>query len=123
MPLQALLHKFISLLRIELEELEQDICDLLELWQRRKDSHEITNYVYLENKGLLLNEVGCVKELLGNIAAVDTSRYDSVEQMISDVDNMIDKRIRECAFPEVLHSLVKRRLEKVRQYITGSPLT
>jgi hypothetical protein len=122
MPLRALLHKFISLLRIELEELEQDIRDLLELWQRRKDSHEITNYVYLENKGLLLNEVSCVKELLDSIASVDTSRYDSVDQMIFDVDAMIAKRIRDCAFPEVLHSLVKRRLEKIRQYM-GSPLT
>ena len=120
MPMRALLNKFISIFRIELQDLEDDISDLLEILEKRKESHEITNYVYMENKGVLLNEFSGVKEVLDTLGDIDAYQYQSAEAMITDVKRMLDQRIEDCAFPEVVHSLVQRKFEKVRAYVMGT---
>jgi len=119
MPMRAALNKFIRIFRIELEDLEEDINDLLEILEKRRDSQEITNYVYMENKGILLNEIACVHELLDSISSIDANKYESVEAMIAEVRNMLDQRIQDCDFPEVVHSLVQRKFEKVSTYVIG----
>ncbi len=119
MPMRTALNKFISIFRMELEDLEEDINDLLEILEKRRDSQEITNYVYMENKGTLLNEIACVHELLESIRTIDANQYESVEAMIAEVKKMLDQRIQDCAFPEVVHSLVQRKFEKVSTYVIG----
>ena len=123
MSMRALLNKFISIFRIELQDLEADVNDLLDILEKRKDSREITNYVYLENKGLLLNEISCLDELLDSMSGIDAYKYESVEAMIADVGKMLDDRIEDGAFPEVVHGLVKRKFEKVCTYVMGSEKT
>jgi len=120
MPMRALLNKFISIFRIELQDLKEDISDLLEILEKRKDSQEITNYVYMGNKGVLLNEITCVEELLDSISAIDAYQYDSVEDMIADVRLMICSRIEECDFPDAVRNLVQRKFYKVVKYVTGA---
>ncbi len=119
MPQRAALNKFINIFRIELEDLEEDINDLLEILEKRKDSQEITNYVYMGNKGILLSEISCVRELLDTLSTIDAYQYESVEVMIAEVKKMLFERIRDCAAPEVVHHLVERKFEKVCTYVTG----
>jgi hypothetical protein len=119
MPQRAALNKFISIFRIELEDLEEDINDLLDILEKRKDSQEITNYVYMGNKGVLLNEINCVRELLDTLSTVDAYQYESVPLMIAEVRRMLDQRIRDCAAPEIVHGLVERKFEKVCTYVMG----
>jgi hypothetical protein len=120
MPMRAVLNKFISIFRIELEDLEEDINDLLEILEKRRDSQEITNYVYMGNKGVLMSEISCLRELLDTLSTIDANQYESVEAMISDVRNMLSRRIRDCAAPEAVHQLVERKFQKVCTYIMGS---
>jgi hypothetical protein len=121
MPMRALLNKFISIFRIELQDLEEDINDLLEILEKRKDSQEITDYVYIGNKGVLLNEIASIKELLDSISTIDAYQYESVEDMIADVHQMMDTRIRERDFPAVVRDLVQRKFDKVCRYVVGPP--
>ena len=116
--MQTRLRKFLSVLRIELEDLEGDLRALIDLYKARKDAHDITNYVYLENKSLLINELHCVADLLDSINEVDAARYGSVDEMIDDVERMIAERAKACAFPEVISTLVARKVAKVRKYVT-----
>lgn len=120
MPMRALLNKFISIFRLELEDLQEDINDLIKILEKRKDSQEITNYVYMENKGVLLNEIVSVQEILDSIRTIDACKYESVEDMITDVHQMIDMRIQEHDFPEVVRDLVQRKFDKVCTYVIGS---
>jgi hypothetical protein len=110
-------HEFIGFLKVELEDLESDIGDLLEICQRRKDNREITDYVYLENKTLLLNEIAALKSLIHSLDDLDTGKFVSQQEMFKEVDRLIQARTRESAFPEAVYSLVKRRLDKVVQYL------
>ena len=120
MPMRALLNRFISIFRIELQDLEEDINDLLEILEKRKDCREITNYVYMGNKCVLLNEIASVKELLDSISTIDAYQYESVEAMIADVGKILDQRIRDCDFPKVVNDLVQRKFDKVSKYVMGS---
>jgi hypothetical protein len=115
--MKDLLRRFLGILKVELEDLEDDIEDLLELCQRRKDHSEITDYVYQENKTLLLNEIAALKSLVHGLDGLDTGRFATQQQMIQEVDRLIRTRARESAFPEAVYSLVKRRLDKVAQYL------
>jgi len=112
-----LLHKFIGILKVELEDLEGDIVDLLEICQRRKDNREITNYVYLENKGLLLREIAGIKSLVQGLDAMDPRKFSSPQEMFREIDRQILKKTREGDFPEAVYSLVKRRLDKIAKYL------
>ena len=115
--MKDLLHKFLGILKVELEDLEEDIEDLLEICQRRKDNREITDYVYQENKTLLLNEIAALKSLIHSLDELDTGKFASQQEMFKEVDCLIHARTRESAFPEAVYSLVKRRLDKVVQYL------
>lgn len=117
MPMRAALNKFIAIFKIELQDLKDDISDLLGVLEKRRDSGEITNYVYLGNKGVLLNEIDGIEELLDRIAKIDAYQYASLEEMMDEVRRMIESRIQECAFPEVCRSLVGRKFDKVCRYI------
>jgi hypothetical protein len=117
MPQRAALNKFISIFRIELKDLEEDIKDLLVILEKRKISQEITNYVYMGNKGVLLNEISCVHELLDELGTIDAYSYESVDAMIADVKQKLDTRIADCSFPVALHNLVQRKMEKVCSYV------
>jgi len=119
MPQLAALNKFISIFRIELKDLEEDIKDLLEILEKRKISQEITNYVYMGNKGVLLNEISCVHELLNELSTIDAYRYENVDALIADVRKKLDTRIADCSFPDALHNLVQRKLEKVCTYVVA----
>jgi hypothetical protein len=112
-----LLRKFLGILKVELEDLESDIGDLLEVCQRRKDDSEITDYVYLENKTLLLNEIAALKSLIHGLDDMDTGNFAAPPQMIQEIDRLIRARTRESAFPEAVYRMVKRRLDKVAQYL------
>jgi hypothetical protein len=111
------LHRFLGILKVELEDLEEDVEDLLEVCQHRKDDREISDYVYLENKTLLLNEIAALKSLIHSLDDLDTGRFATQQQMFEEVDRLIHTRTRESAFPEAVYSLVKRRLDKVVQYL------
>ena len=115
--MKDLLHKFIGILKVELEDLESDIGDLLEICQRRKDNREITDYVYLENKTLLLNEIAALKSLIHSLDGLDTGKFSSQQEMFGEVDRLIHCKTRESVFPEAVYTLVKRRLDKVVQYL------
>ena len=117
MPMRAALDKFVSIFRIELKDLEEDIKDLLQILEQRKLDHQITNYVYMENKGLLLNEISCVHDLLDQLGDVDANQSENVEALIADIRTRLDSRITDCSFPDAVHSLVQRKLEKVCTYV------
>lgn len=118
MSLRKELHRFLDILLIEIEDLENDLLDLIQVATERLQRHEITNYVFLENKGLLLNELACLKSLMTALRDLDTSGYADMKQMVADVEERIRKRCRECGHPEAVFSLVKRRVDKVYKYLS-----
>ena len=114
--MRDLLRKYLGMLKLELEDLEAYLLDLLEACQRKKDNGKITNYVYLENKGLLLREIEGLRSLRQSMDSLDTAKFSSSQDMFREIDRRIREMTQEGDFPEAVYSLVKRRLNKIVQY-------
>ena len=52
-------------------------------------------------------------------STIDPYHYESVDAMIADVRKKLDTRITDCSFPDALHNLVQRKMEKVCTYVLG----
>ncbi len=53
----------LKVFKVELEETENDVTQLLEYYFQKLESDEITPYVWKENRALLNRELDCLKEL------------------------------------------------------------
>ena len=97
--MKDLLHKLLGFLRVELEDLEGDVTDLLEICQRKKDNREITNYVYLENKGLLLREIAGSKTWWTAWTTWTPGSSPTAQEMFREIDRRIQDKTRGVGFP------------------------
>ncbi len=109
--------KLIRILRIELEDLEDDIALLEETAEERREKHEITNYVLLENLALLKKESGCIQVLMDSIETLELDRYGSLEDAAAGLKEHFREMARENGFPGAVYRLVDRKIDKVVQYV------
>ena len=85
--------------------------------RRRKESGEITNYVFLENLAVLYHEISGVDNLVEVIDSVDPDSYEGLEDMIPDLERRIRHKMNRAHLAKPLYPLVKRKLEKVAEYV------
>ena len=109
--------KYLSILRIEIDDLIEDIGMIVEQCKRRKESGDITNYVFLENLAVLHKELLGVDNLVKILDDIDPERYAGLDEMIADIEKRIGDRIKSSHLAEALFPLVKRKLEKVARYL------
>ena len=77
---------FLKILKAELEDCLEDVEDLTNLYERRRDKEEITNYVFQENEALLSREFKGLKNIILSIDGLDSEGYASVEAFAAAVD-------------------------------------
>jgi hypothetical protein len=109
--------KFLQILKVELEELEDELIMFGEMHQQRERSGEITTYVFRENMNLIKNEISGLQEILRSVDSFVPARYRSFEEMVEDLDRKIKERLRESEHADAAYELVKRKLQKVHRYI------
>ncbi|OQY33089.1 MAG: hypothetical protein B6241_09085 [Spirochaetaceae bacterium 4572_59] len=108
---------FIKILRVELEEIENDINLLIELYQSRYEKHEITHYVQQENGALLEREISCLKKLLPVLSTFPTEEYQDNESFIAGLKVFLDNFVKENQFPHAVFLLAEHKIQKVVKYI------
>ena len=70
---------YLEILRIELEDLREDLQLLIDECQRNRENGKITDYVFLENVTLFKNELLGVDEFFKIIDTIDTAQYETLE--------------------------------------------
>ncbi len=118
MPLKR---KYLDILRIEIEDLTEDIGLVVNEYKRRRDREEITNYVFLENLAVLHNELLGVDNMMEMLDSIDPDAYDRLDDMVADIEIKIRNKIKDSYLAEALYPLVKRKLEKVSKYLAHAP--
>jgi len=109
--------KYISILDLELESLEEDIGLLIDDHKRRKEQGEITNYVLLENLALLQSQMNGIASFRHLLASIDPESYSDLNSLVRDIHSRIKAVMDKSSFPESLYPLVLRRLAKVARYV------
>ncbi len=111
------IERYLKILRIELEDLESDIAFSEELLRQKHDEHKITDYVFLENLSTFKSELLGIKEMENEIDNL-VDKYDTLDDLVKDVYKFFEERVKNAGLPEVVFVLIKRKLDKVYQYLS-----
>ncbi len=110
------IERYLKILKIELEDLENDISFSEELLRQKHDEHKITDYVFLENLSTFKSELLGIREMENEIDNL-IDKYDSLDDLVKDVYKFFEDKVRDAGLPEVVFVLIKRKLDKVYQYL------
>ena len=109
--------KYLKVLRIELEDLEEDLLLMAQIYQQREKDSEITDYVFLENVSLLQSEISGIEQILKSLGTIEGDSFGTLDEMVEHVDSVFRQKTEDANFPEAVYALVKRKLAKVSAYI------
>ncbi len=110
---------FLKLLRVELDDLIEDTKLRIELNDRRFDREDITPYVHLENDAFLKREVDAFGKFIGIIDGIDPSIYKDTSDVEADFLAKSRDSVSRLEDPEAVFILLKRKLDKVRTFISS----
>ena len=108
---------FLTILLIELDDLEQDIQLLLEHYKEEHDEHKLSNYVFFHNAALMHEELFGIESFREEISHIDASEYTSLQDLIDDLNSRIKQRVEKQGIPNSFIFAMNRKIEKVRSYI------
>ena len=111
------IRKFLNIFRAELDELVEDLLIFEDLYKKREENGEITNYVYLENKGLIKDELLGVQNIVNSAEQLLDHEYQNLDEMVEDLSAKIKMQIEESGHSNAAFLLVERKLQKVKKYM------
>jgi hypothetical protein len=108
---------FLTILLIELDDLEQDIQMLIKNSEEEHDGHKLTNYVFIQNAALMHEELFGIKSFREEISHIDASEYPSLQDLIDDLNSKIKQRVEKQGIPNSFLLAMNRKIEKVMCYV------
>ncbi len=115
MPERILL--LIKVFRIELEEAENNVLTLLEYYSQRFKCHEITAYVWKENRALLKKEISCVKELVKDLTEWKPPDVSDPQEVLVELKSYLKDLVKKRGYPELVNLIIDRISNKVSRYL------
>jgi hypothetical protein len=109
--------KYLEILKIELEDLILDLELGEEVLKKRLEEHEITEYVFMENIGLLKKEVLGIEKLKKVVGAAG-DEHKSIGELRILLEDYFAKELHAAGLPKVVSLLVNRKLEKITRYMS-----
>ena len=109
--------KYLKVLRIELEDLQEDLELMADLYNQRDANAEITPYVFLENVSLLQAEITGIENIIRSIDDIVIDRFETLNELVDYSDQAFQKLTKEAGYPDAVYELVRRKLRKVARYL------
>lgn len=109
--------KFLSMLRVEIEDLEDSIRTIMTTTDERFQRHEITGYVWTENRALLQREINLLDLVGRRIAALRAEDMHGINEVRETVRSQLEEF---GDMPEAIPSLIEKRMEKILRYLGES---
>jgi len=111
------MERYIKILKIELEDLEDDIQDAQDLLKKKLEDHKITDYVFMENLSTFRTELAGIKKMGKEIDSL-VGQYDTLDELVAYLSDFIRKKVKDSGLPEVVYVLIKRKLDKIYKYLS-----
>ena len=110
-------HRFIEILRIELDDLKEHIDELMAQSRDAFESRELSKRVYLENLAVFGNELLGVGTFSHILDELDVDSFDTLEDMIEQLERKFITEIDSCGLAPAIHVFVKRKIDKVAKFV------
>ena len=115
--MRAVKQNYIAILRIELEDLHQDIQRLAKECNTGRDAGYLSENVFMQNLAIFKNELLGVHAFQHILDRIDPNSYDTLDAMIEDIRNQFQTLIRSHGIVNALQIYVNRKLDKVARYV------
>jgi hypothetical protein len=112
---------FLTMFRSEMESSLEEVEYLAASCEKKFRRNEITNYVYNENESFLALEISELKKIISFIDTIKTEDYKTAEEMAAAAGELLEKRLEEFDDPEAVSGIIKRKIQKVLDYLTKRP--
>ncbi len=115
--MKSLCRKYLKILQVEIEDLQDDLNLFLEVLQDRHLRHLVTDYVYNENSATLRNEILGLRECVRALENYEAAPCSSIEQVRDDLKKEIFRRLDEHGYVPAVRALVGKKLDKIAVYL------
>lgn len=109
--------KYIKLLRVELEDLEEHVEEQILANRERYARREESEYVCLENVAVLGNEECGVRRCCELLERIDADQYENVEALVEDLKTRFRARVRECGLEPLANVFIEPKLDRLKAYV------
>ncbi|HNQ96496.1 MAG TPA: hypothetical protein PKH81_00195 [Treponemataceae bacterium] len=111
------IRKFINILKVEIEDMQEDCEHLIEQSHKKREQGLYTDYVLMENVSVYRSQIDALTELVEKIEEEDWSGYNTVEEASNKITTIVPQLIKKGDFPEYTIDLVSRKMEKILQFL------
>lgn len=108
---------FVSLLKVELQDVIEDIESLERQLRERFESAQITPYVYRENDVVLHREHAAINNFLSYIDGIDIAVYKDMAEISAALLGQLHTQLAATGGPGAVLSLVRRKINKLEEYL------
>lgn len=115
--MSSLYRRFVRLLNVELESLQDELQVLVNYQDERLENKEITDYVRNYNVAVLKNELMGLHEFLRCEGCLDADSEGNLDQITDEVCGYIKHYFETRDNVPALFELVKLRIDKIRGYL------
>ncbi|MBN2436215.1 MAG: hypothetical protein JXK07_13195 [Spirochaetes bacterium] len=110
---------YLSILKLELEDLKTDIELLIKKCCEDKEEDNISNYVFMENLTLFNNEilgVNVFHTIIDDFAS-KIDEYSDLEEMIDKLKDTFMDKMKEFGVSKAIYLSILRKMDKVKSYV------
>lgn len=115
--MSSLYRRFVRLLNVELESLQDELQVLVNYQDERLENKEITDYVRNYNVAVLKNELMGLHEFLRCEGCLDADSEGNLDQITDEVCGYIKHYFETRDNVPALFELFKLRIDKIRDYL------
>ncbi len=108
---------YLRMLRVEIEDLREDIDLLVTEYNRLHENEQLSNYVFSENLTVIRRELLGVHAFFKLLDETDPDRFASLDDLIASLSATFRGMVRGNGLPAVIESYVDRKLLKVKEYV------
>lgn len=113
---------FVRVLKVELEDLMEDIRHRIQLNDARFQREDITHYVHDENMALLNREIEALVNFIGIVDAIDVAIYKDVDEIEGALLEGSKSLVARMEDPEAIYVQLQRKMRKVRKFLSSDAI-
>jgi len=109
--------RFIEVMRIELEDLHDDIDALLKHCDEALHEHTLTELGYFGNLRVLRSELRGVGFFSRMLDETDPEKYETLKALMDDLEKRLVEGVRKYCMVPAVDRLIRRKIEKAVKYV------
>jgi len=109
---------FQEIMRVELQDLQEDIEDLVETNRKKYKDQKITQRVYLENETLYKNELLGIEEFKTLLLSKEPSEFKDLSEFIQTLKEEFHNLLKKEEIALAIKICIDRKLLKVSEYVS-----